>query len=195
MIPRFQDVPQHWRYPVGPYRQAPPEYGGEWWLVNPFTGTAPWANQAMGPAETLPTGFEEIFGARPKSEDFRAASNPSLAFRIATTVWEQDLRYFKTAGFPEWAPAEAWNAAKQSFVFWGMGEPRHYEGRYGWVSRFTQSQIPDYDVATWTALNGTHLVVAQYQIRLVQKGIVPGMRHPFVPPSVWPSGIEEKEVA
>ena len=35
--PRYQDVPDVWKWPIGPYQQAPEEFGGEWWKVNPFT--------------------------------------------------------------------------------------------------------------------------------------------------------------
>jgi hypothetical protein len=31
------EIPAHWKAPYGPYRQAPQQYGGEWWFVNPFT--------------------------------------------------------------------------------------------------------------------------------------------------------------
>lgn len=40
--PRYQDVPDSWKWPIGPYQQAPEEFGGEWWKVNPFTGSEPW---------------------------------------------------------------------------------------------------------------------------------------------------------
>ena len=193
MTPRYQDVPEHWRHPLGPYRQAPTKHGGEWWFVNPFTGETPWLNQTPPPEEALPDGFEEIFGRRPKTSEFVEAANPSMAFRVATTIWEQELKYFKRAGYPEWAPAESWEEARRTFEFWEMGAPRHYEGRYGWMTRFPDSALREFDVATQTALNATHLVVAQYQVRLVQRGLEPSRRHPFVPPSLWKKGNEGEE--
>lgn len=193
MTPRYADIPEHWKHPVGPYRQAPKEYGSEWWFVNPFTGETPWLNIQAPPVETLPPGFEEIFGPRPRSSDFGTAPNPSLAFRVATVVWEQDLKHFKEAGYPEWAEPGAWKDAEAAFGYWGMGTPRHYEGRYGWATRFPESELRDFDAATWTALNASHLVIAQYQIRLVQRGLEPARRHPFVPPAVWRNEGQIKE--
>ena len=195
MTPRFQEVPEHWKAPVGPYRQAPPEFGGEWWLVDPFTGETPWLTQAGGPPrEILPEGYEEIFGPRPQAADFRGERNPSLMYRTAVVKWEQDLRYFKQAGTPEWADPRLVATAANLFEQWGMGTPRFYEGRYGWMARFPESEIRDYEASAWGALNASHLLVAQYQIRVVGRGAVPEKRHPFVPPHVWPGG-EEEEVA
>ena len=185
MTPRFETVPEHWKHPLGPYRQAPSEFGGEWWYVNPFTGETPWVGSAPIPRETLPPGFAELFGERPKGSQFADSANPSLAHRAAVVVWEQELKYFQQAGYPEWAPAEDWKDASAAFEFWGMGAPRHYQGRYGWSTKFPDSELRDFDAATWTALNASHLVIAQYQIRLVQRGMEPRRRHPFVPPSVW----------
>ena len=39
--PHYKEIPDHWKYPMGPYHQAPPEFGGEWWVVNPFTTSEP----------------------------------------------------------------------------------------------------------------------------------------------------------
>lgn len=195
MTPRFKDIPDHWKQPQGPYRQAPPEYGGEWWLVNPFTTAEPWRQQEAPAAEKLPEGFEEIFGLRPQSSDFHGFPNPSRTFRTAVVEWERDLRHFKQAGKPEWASAEKLKAAAGVFRRWGMGEPRYYEGRYGWMARFSESEIPDFETAAWGAINVSHLTVAHYQIRLVDRGIVPELRHPFVPPNVWPRRGSKEEVA
>jgi len=191
VTPTFENVPDHWKQPLGPYRQAPSEYGGRWWMTNPFTGEQPWTRSAPSAVtDSVPAGFEDIFGKRPQSQDFHSASNPSLAFRMAITIWEQELTYFKKAGFPEWAPSSHWQDATAAFRFWGLGEPTHYEGRYGWMTRFTGAQIRDFECTTWTALHAAHLVVAQYQLRLLDEGIVPGIKHPFVPPSAWPQHSE-----
>jgi hypothetical protein len=192
MTPRFQDVPEHWKYPEGPYRQAPAEYGGEWWLVNPFGSATPWLVRPIA-KEDLPAGFEEIFGARPGASSFRETPNPSLYFRMALVDWEQSLRYFKQAGTPEWASAENLGAAATVFESWAMGRPRYYEGRYGWSARFVDSAIPEYEAAARAALESTHLVVAQYQLALLERGEVPEQRHPFVPPQVWPSETKRTE--
>jgi len=196
MTPSYADVPEHWKQPAGPYRQAPAEHGGEWWLVNPFTGSEPWLLQSQaGKPEALPEGFEEIFGPRPESSDFHQLSNPSLMFRIARTQWEQDLRHFKQAGAPEWASTEELSDSEAAFQRWGMGAPKHYEGRYGWMTRFPESEIADFEAAAWTAIQVSHLTIAQYQLRLVDRDIVPREKHPFVPPHVWPDAKKGKEVA
>ena len=68
MTVRPKEIPEAWKHPVGPYRQAPPEYGGEWWLVNPFSGDEPWLllDRKAPVPEVLPVGFENTFGPRPK---------------------------------------------------------------------------------------------------------------------------------
>ncbi len=193
-VPRFKEVPDHWRYPIGPYRQAPPEFGGEWWMVNPFTTEEPWKNQA-GPAEQLPEGFAEIFGPRPKVSDYLDTPKPSESFRIATLQWEQDVKYFKTAGVPEWAKESEHSLAEQTFRFWEMGSPRFYEGRYGFMARFPESLFRNFEAPAWAALRATHHEVAAYQIRSLNRGIVPTKRHPFVPPQLWPKNSDGPEVA
>ena len=193
MTPRFQDVPEHWKHPEGPYRQAPPEYGGEWWLVNPFGSATPWLTQGKpGPQEKLPPGFEQIFGPRPKAEDFRETPNPSLYFRMAVVDWEQSLRQFKRAGLPDWANAEHAANAERVFASWGMGRPGYCEGRYGWSARFYESALRQFECAARAALESTHLVVAQYQMALLEAGSIPANKHPFVPPHVWPSESKEE---
>ncbi len=182
-IPHYPDPPEHWRAPMGPYRQAPAEYGGEWWYVYPFN-PEPWLSTPVD-APTLPDGFEEIFGAGPVSEDFRDFPNPSQAFRAARDLWAQDLKHFKQAGPPPWALGADLDASAAVFVAWDMGAPKHYEGRYGWMTRFPDSQFRDFEAAAWTAIQVTHLTVAQYQIRLAHADIIPNEKHPFVPSHIW----------
>jgi hypothetical protein len=184
--PRFERVPEDWKHPLGPYRQAPAEYGGEWWLVNPFTTEEPWVTQSVVVDRELPSGFVEIFGVRPKISDFARAPNSAFAWRVAVDLWEQDLRYFKRAGVPEWATAQQVAAAEEVSRSWDLGPARYYEGRYGWMARFPESQIRSFESSAWGALNVTHHVVATFQWRLLERGIVPTKRHPFVPPQLWP---------
>jgi hypothetical protein len=192
--PHFQQVPEHWKYPMGPYLQAPPEHGGEWWLVSPFTTPEPWLNQVNSSRqETLPVGFVEIFGPRPTITGYKHTPNPSLMLRAATVVWEQDLKYFKSASMPEWlTPAELADVERVA-QHWGLGKPKYYEGRYGWMARFSDSEIKDFESSAWGAVNATHLLVAQYQLRLIDRGTIPEKRHPFVPPHLWPEGGEVSE--
>ena len=185
--PRFAEVPDGWKHPFGPYRQAPPEQGGQWWLVNPFTTEAPWLLDVEIPKEVLPEGFVDIFGARPWPEDFRTVSNPSLMYRSARNHWEQDLRFFKRAGVPEWMVASELDAAQLVYRHWGLGEARFYEGRYGWMARFPESLVRDFETSAWGSVRTTHLLVARYQIRILEQGIIPAQRHPFVPPHLWPN--------
>ena len=184
--PRFQEVPEQWKHPLGPYRQAPAEYGGEWWLVNPFTTDEPWAAQSQVATRELPAGFVEIFGLRPKISDFSETPNQAFAWRVAVDLWEQDLRYFKRAGIPEWASLEQVAVAEEVTRSWDLGPARFYEGRYGWMARFPESRLRAFESSAWGVLHVTHHVIAGYQWRLLEQGIVPDKRHPFVPPHVWP---------
>ena len=181
-VPHFTTVPEAWKRPFGPYVKSPPSFGGDWYKVDPFTGPEPW-RQEINVAEVLPEGFVDTFGLRPKSEDFRDAGNPSVAFRVATGLWEQDLKYFLGAGAPEWATAEELQLSKDTLVFWNMGSPRFYNGRYGFMTRFPAA-IPytRFEASAWGAIKQTHQEVSAFQIRLLQDGLSPPRLHPFVPP-------------
>jgi len=175
------DVPESWKSPAGPYKQAPPEYGGKWWYVSPFTGEEPWtrfspeavaAHKAQqAEANQLPDGFLEVFGPRPNN-------------RFERVRWEQDLKYFKQPGPPPDVPPEQLEQISETTQAWGMGEPRYYEGRYGWYARFPQSAFPDHEVPLTGLTMGLHQSIARYQVKLIQSGHEPPTRHPFVPPSV-----------
>ena len=188
--PRFEKVPEDWKHPFGPYRQAPAEFGGEWWLVSPFTTEEPWVAQSTVVDRELPPGFTEVFGPRPKISDFSHAPNAAFSWRVAVDLWEQDLRYFKRGGVPEWTTQEQTAAAEEVCRFWDLGPARFYEGRYGWMARFPESQLRAFESSAWGVLNVTHHVIATFQWRLLEQGIVPAKRHPFVPPQLWPD--EEK---
>jgi hypothetical protein len=155
-------------------------------LVNPFTTGEPWVTQSNAVARELPAGFVEIFGPRPKISEFSETPNPAFSWRVAVDQWEQDLRYFQRAGIPEWATPEQVAAAEGVTRSWDLGPPKFYEGRYGWMARFPESQLRTFESSAWGVLNVTHNVIAAYQWRLLEQGIVPAKRHPFVPPQVWP---------
>ena len=194
MIPSFETVPEPWKHPIGPYRQAPAEFGGRWYMVNPFTGPEPWKNDThVSQPEVLPPGFEPIFGRCPKGSDFRDAPNPSEAFRRATVEWEQELKYFRRAGPPEWASEHELELAAGVFSFWNMGAPHYFEGRYGFMCRLPESRLKSFDSPAYAAIKGTHHEVALYQIRMLQSGMVPEKQHPFVPPQLWPEGEATEE--
>ena len=176
--PRYQDVPDVWKWPIGPYQQAPEEFGGEWWKVNPFTGSEPWkpvaGSQRTGPTEE----FLAVFGPRPEA---RAFDNVS-AYRAARGRWDQDLEFFKRSGIPEGFDESQVERATNVFEAWGMGRPAFYEGRHGWAVRFPESGLPTFEANASTALGYSHLIVAGFQIRQLLNGVDPGERHPFVPP-------------
>ncbi len=178
--PRYQDIPDAWKWPIGPYQQAPKEFGGEWWKVNPFTGSEPWKPVA-GPQRTQPTEeFLAVFGSRPEA---RAFDNVT-AYRAARGRWDQDLEFFKQSGIPDGYDETQLGLATSVFESWGMGQPAFYEGRYGWAVRFPESSLPTFEANATTALDYSHLIVAGFQIRQLLNGVDPGERHPFVPPTL-----------
>lgn len=185
--PTFKDVPDSWKYPMGPYHQAPVEYGGEWWMITPFTGTSePWKWFTGEPQEKkYPEGFIEIF-PKPISEDYHDYPNPSAAFRGALAQWENDLGYFKQAGQPpEYSGAEI-QAAQETFPFWKMGAAKFYEGRYGWMARWPKSQKRNFETSAWHAILYANDAARAYQVALLTDGILPNSeRHPFVPADLW----------
>lgn len=189
------DVPDSWKHPTGPYRQAPQEYGGGWWYTSPFAGEQPWkraeaANAAPAAASgpdaprspsNLPPGFAQVFGEKPTSNQF----GNYREFQTAKVRWEQDLRLFKQAGTPPDVSPQQLEDISRTAAAWGMGEPQFYEGRYGWKARFPDSAFQDHEVSVESLTMGMHQMIARYQIKLIQNGIEPPNRHPFVPPHVW----------
>ena len=71
-----------------------------------------------------------------------------------------------------------------------------YEGRYGFMVRFSDSLVKSFETSAWGAIRATQNVVAAYQIRVLGQGMAPEKRHPFVPPRLWPKGaLSEEEVS
>jgi hypothetical protein len=174
-LPRFAQVPESAQFPQGPYRQAPAEFGGDWWLVNPFTGSEPW--RALDFADAPNVALE----TEPAPEDFVRVFGPRPDTSTAAAQWEQDLTYFQGTGLPDGFDNTQLDAATAQFEAWGMGKPVFYEGRYGWQVRFPDSQLPTFETTASTALLVPHLVVAEFQVREIQEGISPGPLHPFLP--------------
>ena len=187
------EVPDSWKHPAGPYHQAPAEYGGGWWYVSPFTGAEPWKRLdavnnpsaggvgGAGAANQLPDGFAEVFGEKPMGPQYKNYRE----YQTAKIRWEQDLKYFKQAGVPPEVTPEKLEAITKTAEAWGMGAPKFYEGRYGWKVRFPDSAFPDHEVGLEGVTMGMHQSIARYQVRLVEAGIEPAQKHPFVPPWVW----------
>ena len=179
MIARPKEVPDRWKAPLGPYRQAPLEYGGEWWLVNPFNGPEPWLLMDRKPAlaEVLPEGFEAIFGPRPQKTGYQTRR----AWKHDVIVWERDKKNFKQAGQPPWASKKELRLAAEVLDAWGMGAPSYYEHRnWGWMAMFLDSQVEEFSMNAHTTVYYTHLVIANYQVRLLQEGIRPQVIHPLL---------------
>ena len=193
-------VPDRWKHPEGRYQQAPEKYGGEWWLVNPFTGSAPWIRHFTPPPTTLLLpGFVELFGKRPQSSDFNQLKDGNRIFRVAVGKWEQDLRYFKQAGWPL-VPANGPEGIAENDLkvvaavceAWEMGRPHFYEGRYGWVAVFPDAVFPGYESGLKTLMTATHLMIARFQVRQIRMGLTPTNLHPYLPPHVRKE-VEDRE--
>jgi hypothetical protein len=182
-------VPDSAKFPAGPYHQAPPQYGGEWWFVDPFTGDEPWLNLAAAnapkalsvspyAAENLPEDFVGAFGQLP----VRRAGESGAEFAGRVSRWKQDLAFFQQTGIPEGFDESQVELASHVYEQWGMGRPVFYEGRYGWFARFPDSALPEFEMDAASAVQVSHLAIARYQVRLLREGIEPATPHPFVPP-------------
>jgi len=177
---RFQSVPEEAKFPVGSYQQAPEEQGGEWWFVNPFTGLQPWLRVSQWesrPVETFPEGFIETFGPRPQRMEFPGY----LEFQSARHIWEHKLEMFEGLGTPPEIAAEQLAGARGIFDEWGLGEAVFYEDRRGWRVRFSDAPGPPFEMGAQAAADSPHLAVALYQVKLLQGGIAPQTRHPWIP--------------
>jgi hypothetical protein len=189
--PHFASVAESMQYPLGPYRQAPAEYGGEWWLTNPFTGEEPWATQGFLDPYAATVDDSESFGASP---EFLAVFGPRpnrdtepnpLLRSAAIADWERNLEYFQGVGVPDGFTQEQVDKAGDVFEGWGMGRPLFYEGRYGWTAIFPSAEAGGFEASPYAAIEAPHLVVARYQIELAANGSEPAVKHPFVPPQVF----------
>ena len=184
-ILHYKVVPDNWKVPVGPYRHSPEgaPFAGDWFMVNPFTGMEPWNRMDPPEKEELPAGFEAIFNKRP------------IRDRVALVLWEQDLKYFKGIGTPGGYKLEELQASQVVFRFWDMGTAHHYEGRYGWMTRFPESDDPGYETPAWTAIKLPQQAVAGFQVSFLHKGGSPRQRHPFVPPMLFDKDVTDATVA
>ena len=178
--PSFEDVPDSVKWPSGPYRQAPAEYGGQWWLVNPFTGPEPWIGASPSAAlaaedDRLPPGFREVFGDPPRASENRGS---------ALTDWLRNLEHFQGVGVPDGFTLADVELAGDVFEAWGMARPVFYNGRYGWRAAFVDDNGERFEASAFTSLAAPHLIVARRQIRQIGEGLTPATLHPFVPPGV-----------
>lgn len=182
-------MPSGAQWPQGPYKQAPAEAGGEWWLVNPFTGAEPWTRvgeiearvAAIEDAEPPPAEFLNIFGERPERSDSATRSEHSMK----TFVWERELDTFEGVGIPDGMTQEQIDDSNEVFEAWGMGKPVYYKGRHGWAARFPDAQISDFQPNPESAIKYPHVIVANYQIQETRQGLPTANRHPLVPANIF----------
>lgn len=177
--PSWEDRPPENR---GPYRKAPDEYGGGYYLVTPFSDPQPWLKHPL-PDRQVPEGFALVFGPRPSWKDYqRLGKHALMAFESAKVIWESELKGFKSVGPPPNYDPALRADAEAVLVKWLLGKPVFYEGRFGWMGRFLESDIWDYDSSAWQIINYPHHVVSTYQItNFRQNGKTPPVWHPFVP--------------
>lgn len=182
-------MPQAAQWPLGPYRQAPADFGGEWWLVNPFSGPEPWlraAEIAAGPRQTEtvppPAGFLKLFGPRPERSDASSRGE----YIVRAVVWDRELADFEGVGIPDGFTEEQVRAAAADLKHWGMGEPVFYKSRDGWKARFPDSLLPKFEISPETAIKAPQVTAAVYHVQAILRGIEIENRHPLVPSDVFP---------
>jgi hypothetical protein len=180
-MPGYKDVPEHYKHPVGPYRQAPAEFGGEWWLVSPFSGPEPWARQAR-PDKELPPGFEAIFGKRRDPRNY-----PSYqSYKVDQTIWDQELDNYVKPGPPDGVSQETVNNAANLTHEWGLGDLVFYLNKQpvlGWRAVWVSGPIQGFDLAADFVLNYTHHAIGIYQWEMLNRGITVPRIHPIVYPT------------
>lgn len=169
-IPHYPDVPAEWKHPFGPYRQAPAEFGGEWWFVNPFYGPEPWKTDVVPDASPE---FVKVFGPAPKRND------PFYQ------EWFDNKKHFKGIKLPEYISQAELDLANETYRAWSLGDAVIYEGRYGFSARWPESGEYDFDWDARGAVMNVHQVVATFQIKAYQEGKTPAKWHPFVPPAIY----------
>lgn len=180
-MPKRATVPEHWKWENGgPYKKAPAEYGGEWWMVNPFYGEKPWENQGPVVKPKLPEGFADLFGS--ERPDHNSHTDPA-ARRVAIGEWEDAREYFKRAGVPEGVSQAELADAQVKYAAWKMGRVAFYEGRYGWRGMFPDAKPVGYRTDPETILRTPDIVIANWQIKrlLIGEEIPEAERHPYVP--------------
>lgn len=190
----YVDVPDVHKHPSGPYRQAPPEYGAQWWLISPFSGDVhrhePWivySQPVVDPAVPVDAKFADAFGAQPKSSDYDSAYD----YRNDLEWWRKMARDVKQISLPpNFDPADVQKVCDK-FRIWGMGQPRFYEAQYGWIAFFREvgakQLIHKFESSAWAAILRPDMVIMEFQVQELLSGRVPaGPRSPFVPRELWP---------
>lgn len=164
------------------YRQAPEEFGGEWWPVTPFS---PRTWERFAPAEpvveTLPEGFTDAFGPRPTREMYPDYHE----HRLAKLEWEQELAEFKALGLPADMTGVDTAGIDAIYEASDLGRPVFYEHRAGFRAIFPEAAVKGYDANPWTVVNLPALVIANHQIRMLKAGMFPEEISDLVPPNLY----------
>lgn len=162
----YKEVPEHWKAPLGPYVQAPTEYGGEWWFVNPFTGPAPWITEM--PKKEWPAGFLDIF-PEPRLEMFMNAPNPSAALAAARSDHISALTRFD--GLVDFDIPE--DPYLNYLADWDMSFPwLVYKRRdIGRMVAFFSTPLGTWHASLGGLLYNVDHTIAQYQVDLEQAGL------------------------
>lgn len=179
------DVPESWKVQNGgPYVQAPANCGSEYWYVSPFTGPEPWARKCVDFTPPVPEPSDEftfIYGPAPIARDFANYRQ----FQAARVQYEEKQKYFGgIVEVPEGYTQAEVDRANKIFAAWDMGAVFFVKERNGTVARFPlATNKVDFSATVERTLRYTHLVIAGFQIDVIQSGVEPKKRHPFVPPS------------
>jgi hypothetical protein len=173
--PRKPTVPENWRWPLGPWKQAPPEYGGEWWQVwGPFGHPRPWEIEGQPLASAPPADFVAVLGPRPHRND------------LFYGEWNDNLKDWKGVGLPPWMTQADLDTANEVYGAYEMGKAVVYEGRYGWRLRWPETGHFEFegDARSHIMTGAMHHKVAEFQDFLRNKGLPVPRPHPFLPPAL-----------
>lgn len=166
--------------------QAPAEYGGEYWLLTPWSGREPWLKLYVPkPEVTLPAGFKEIFGEKPNRTQPQYADVSAAVLRDAQAEWDVQLKVFVQAGEPPWYAAMPLDNKAQAFavlVDYGLDPSLFFENIYGWRIIWPKGPLPTRSEPAYEAMTNPHFVIAQYQIDMLLLGIMPKKISQIVPP-------------
>lgn len=170
----YPDVPDHFKWPWGNYKQAPGGvYGSDWWQVT-WANQEPWKEAVTPDAGGAPEEFTSVFGPRPsRGHEFYGE-------------WNSNLRQFQGKGLPDNISQSEVDFVIPTYEAWGMGAPAIYLGvtQYGYRARFPETGNYWYERGADIVVDNPQLVIADYQAKCAKRGIVPTRWHPWVPPHV-----------
>ena len=130
--------------------------------------------QVATTADKMPDGFLAVYGPPPSK------TGQSLKDRTARVKYEQDMRYF--GGLM--TEPEGFGEVANFYERWGFGRPVFYKGRYGEYCRWPNAPFRAAQATMFTAVHGTGVVVASWQVKVIKEGHVLTDVHAFVPPRI-----------